>query len=130
MSAYDLSLLPPSFWVPEGDGCRATIATRGPWNPEHQHGGPPSALLARALEIDAKRASQAALRAARMTIAFHRPIPIDRFRVEVEPVREGKKVRIARAYLTDAQGRAVATAEALFIRQADVGVVATPEQAP
>lgn len=120
---------PEAFYVPEGAGFRATAATRGPWSHEHQHGGPPAALLARALEIDAARAPTP-LRPARITVAFHRPIAIDRFDVSIEPVREGKKVRIARAYLTDSQGRAVATAEALFMRRADVGVIASPDVAP
>ncbi len=118
-----------SFWVPEANAFRATEATRGPWSMDHQHGGPPSALLARALELDARTAS-VPLRAARMTVAFHRPIAIDLHRVTVEPVREGKKVRVARAYLTDATGRAVATAEALFVRTADVGVAASVDAAP
>jgi len=121
--------LPPAFWLPEGPAFRATEATRGPWSAEHQHGGPPSALLARALELDAA-ASAVPLRAARITVAFHRPIAIDLFRVSVEPVREGKKVRISRAYLTDAAGRAVATAEALFVRRADIGVAATADAPP
>lgn len=122
-------ILPSAFWIPEGGAFRATEAGRGPWSHEHLHGGPPAALLARALELDAATA-KTPLRAVRMTVAFHRPIAIDLFRVSVEPVREGKKVRIARAYLTDASGRAVATAEALFMRTADVGVAATPDAPP
>ena len=128
-----MSELPPAFFLPEGTGFRATAATRGPWSPDHQHGGPPSALLARALErfmTSGPAASSTPLRAARMTVAFHRPIAIDRFEVTVEPVREGKKVRIARATLADSSGRAVATAEALFVRRADVGVAASLDVAP
>lgn len=121
--------LPEAFYLPEGDRFRATDATRGPWSEEHQHGGPASALLARALELDAK-GSSLPLRPVRIGVAFHRPIALDVFRVTVEPVREGKKVRVSRAYLTDANGRAVATAEALFMRRADVGVPATPGTAP
>lgn len=122
--------LPAAFWLPEGgDAFRATVATRGPWSMEHQHGGPPAALLARALEQDAARIATP-MRAARITVAFHRPIAIDLHRVAVEPVREGKKVRIARAQLTDDKGRAVATAEAVFIRRADVGVAETPGAPP
>lgn len=121
--------LPPAFWLPEGDAFRATVAGRGPWSMGHLHGGPPAALLARALELDAAT-SAVPLRAARITVAFHRPVAIDVFRVSVEPVREGKKVRIARAYLTDLAGRAVATAEALFVRRADVGVAATVHPTP
>ncbi len=131
-ASTEVASLPPAFWLPEGNAFRATEATRGPWSKEHQHGGPPSALLARAHEIDAPT-SAVPVRAARITLAFHRPIALDLFRVSVEPVREGKKVRISRAYLTDATGRAVATAEALFVRRADVGVAATvhvPPRAP
>ncbi len=124
-----MSELPPAFFIPEGTGFRATAATRGPWSMDHQHGGPPSALLARALELDAARAPTA-LRAARITVAFHRPIAIDRFDITVEPVREGKKVRIARAYLNDSSGRVVATAEALFVRRADIGVPRSLDVAP
>jgi hypothetical protein len=83
--------LPPAFWLPEGNAFRATEATRGPWSMDHQHGGPPAALLARALELDAAT-SAVPLRAARITVAIHRPVAIDLFRVSVEPVREGKKV--------------------------------------
>jgi acyl-coenzyme A thioesterase PaaI-like protein len=123
--------LPPAFWIPEGDAFRATEATRGPWSMQHQHGGPPAALLARALELDAKTASSAVpVRAARMTVAFHRPVAIELFRVTVETVREGKKVRVARASLVDTSGRTVASAEALFVRTADVGVAATPDTTP
>jgi len=118
--------LPPAFWLPEGDAFRATEATRGPWSMDHQHGGPSAALLARALEMH-EATAPVPVRAVRMTVAFHRPIAIDLHRVSVEPVREGKKVRIARANLTDASGRVVATAEALFMRRADVGVTATPD---
>jgi acyl-CoA thioesterase len=114
---------PESFFLPDGGGFRATEATRGPWSVDHQHGGPPSALLARELE---RAASRDAFRAARMTVEFLRPIPIDRFRVEVTSARDGKKVKTLRARLVDAQGRDVAAAEAVFIRRADVGVPATP----
>jgi len=29
---------------------RSTMLTRGPWHPEHQHAGPPIALVCRAFE--------------------------------------------------------------------------------
>ncbi len=120
---------PESFYVPDGDGFRATIASRGPWSPQHQHGGPAAALLAGALEKDTA-ARGMPMRVARILVAFHRPIPIDRFRVTVEALRDGKKVRIAKASLLDESDRAVATAEALFIRTADVGVDASPDPPP
>src|SRR3972149_4123486 len=43
--------LPGSAFVPAGDGSwRSTELTRGPWHPEHQHAGPPIALVARQIE--------------------------------------------------------------------------------
>src|SRR5690349_18583593 len=39
-----------AFFLPDGDGWLATSHTRGPWSPAHQHGGPPAALIAHALE--------------------------------------------------------------------------------
>jgi len=42
---------PGAFFLPEGDDrFVATELGRGPWSPGHQHAGPPSALLARAIE--------------------------------------------------------------------------------
>src|SRR5437773_11505833 len=48
---YDavVSTLPP-FFIPDGERVVATESTRGPWSRHHQHGGPPAALLARAME--------------------------------------------------------------------------------
>jgi hypothetical protein len=39
-----------AFYVPDGDGFAATGLTRGPWDPDAQHAGPPGALLAREIE--------------------------------------------------------------------------------
>ena len=44
---------PAAFFELEGDRFGPTVLTRGPWRPEHQHGGPPSALVARAIELAA-----------------------------------------------------------------------------
>ncbi len=117
-----------SFYVREGDLYRATELTRGPWSPHHQHGGPPAALLAGLLE---KHAAGEDARIARFTMVFHKPIGIDRFRVALETVREGKKVRLARAYLLAAKdGKEVATAEALFVRRDTSIVAASPIEPP
>lgn len=77
-----------AFFVPDGDGWRATSHTRGPWSAMHQHGGPPAALIAHQLE-----AAVPELFVARFTVDFLRPVPIDRVRVHLEPVRHGSKVQ-------------------------------------
>lgn len=60
---------------------RASILTRGPWHHEHQHAGPPIALVCRAIE----RAAQAhgLTHIARLTSNLLRPVPIGELLVEV-----------------------------------------------
>jgi acyl-coenzyme A thioesterase PaaI-like protein len=130
---------PRAFFVREGGSegehggvFRATEATRGPWSDLHQHGGPPSALLARAVEV-ASAAAGGDMRVVRVSFAFVRPIPIELLRVAVTMARDGRRVRTLRAELRDEGDRVVATAEALFIRRAAVGVAETaaePARAP
>jgi hypothetical protein len=44
-----------AFYAPDGAGFAASELTRGPWDAESQHAGPPCALLGRALEREARR---------------------------------------------------------------------------
>jgi hypothetical protein len=76
-----------AFFLPDGDGWIATSHTRGPWSPLHQHGGPPAALVAHAIEAEAPD-----LFVSRFTIDFLRPVPIDRLRVRLQPLRAGARV--------------------------------------
>ena len=39
-----------AFYRRDGDGFASTELTIGPWSVEHQHAGPPAALLARELQ--------------------------------------------------------------------------------
>jgi hypothetical protein len=76
-----------AFFVPDGDAWVATVHTRGPWSAAHQHGGPPAALIAHAVEAGAPE-----FLVARLTVDYLRPVPIDRLRVHVEPLRAGASV--------------------------------------
>lgn len=60
---------------------RASPLTGGPWHPEHQHAGPPSALIARAVERAA--APQGLTHLGRLTVNLLRPLPIGDCRIEV-----------------------------------------------
>jgi hypothetical protein len=105
-----------AFYLPDGDGFVATPHTRGPWSPKHQHGGPPSALLARAIAAQALGFS-----VARITVDFLLPVPIDRLTVRVETVRAGAKVlRIAGRLLHG--DRVVAHALAALVRPTAVAI--------
>jgi hypothetical protein len=102
-----------AFFLPDGDGFRATPLTRGPWSRDHQHGGPPAALLARAIERES--ADGPPLQVARLIVDYLRPIPIGRVAVASELERAGRSTRLLRATLS-ADGTPLAVASALLIR--------------
>jgi hypothetical protein len=81
-----------AFYVPAGDGrFESTQATAGPWSASAQHGGPPSALLARAFELVEPDPNQ---RLARLTVEILRPIPVRPVAVTARVVRPGRKVTL------------------------------------
>jgi hypothetical protein len=61
---------------------RASALTRGPWHPDHQHAGPPSALISRAIERAA--ANEGMTHLGRLTVNLLRPAPIGDCRVETK----------------------------------------------
>ena len=106
----------PAFFVRDGDRFVATESTRGPWSRDHQHGGPPAALLARAME---QLAGDGAL-LARITFDFLRPVPIAPLAVSAEVTRAGAKVRRLKAALAAADGTLLVQASAVALRTAPV----------
>lgn len=60
---------------------RASVLTRGPWHPEHQHAGPPIALVCRAIEQAAE--AHGLTHIARLTANLLRPVPIGELAIEV-----------------------------------------------
>jgi hypothetical protein len=96
-----------AFYLPTGPGrFRSTEATAGPWSAELQHGGPPSALLAHALE---RHDPTPGLRAARMTVDVLGPIPVAPVEVATTTIRPGRRIHLVGAELS-AGGRVVARA--------------------
>ena len=84
------------FYEVEGDTAVPTELTRGPWDPDSQHAGPPAALLGRALEqipID----EGTPMRIGRVTYEVLRPLPIAPLRIEAGVERDGKRVQMAGA---------------------------------
>lgn len=108
---------PSAFFVPEGHRFVATELTRGPWSNDHQHGGPPSALIGRALERWGDDAAQFSV--ARVTVELLRPIPIGPLEVEVEPIRSSRRAQRLSARLL-AGGVEVARALGLRVRTAEI----------
>ena len=102
----------------EGDLYLPTALTEGPWSPEAQHGGPPAALLAGAIE---KSPAETDVLVARVTIELLRPVPLQPLRLESEVVRPGRKIQLVSASLSH-QGTEVARALGLRIRRTDLDI--------
>jgi hypothetical protein len=85
------------FFEPAGtDAFVATPATAGPWSEQAQHGGPPSALAARALELHEPDEGQ---RLARVAVDILRPVPLGKITVRTRTVRPGRRVALLEAVL-------------------------------
>ena len=94
---------------------RSTDHTTGPWGPDTQHLGPPSALLARAMERCAERPDT---QVARVTVEILGPVPVDELTVTARLERPGRSVELLAGELS-AGGRVVATARAWRILTSD-----------
>ena len=78
-----------SAYVSLGGGrFRSTELTRGPWDPGHQHAGPPVALAARAIEQEAAKLGM--VHVARVTASLFRPIPIAELEVDLRTEYAGR----------------------------------------
>ena len=118
-----------SFYVPLGDGrWLATPHTTGPWDPGAQHGGPPSALLGRAVQRCSPRDDMII---ARFTCEILRAIPVGEISVAARLVRPGRSVELLEATATSsADGREVARATAWRIRKTTSAPVRSRLPAP
>lgn len=104
------------------DGSYASSGlTRGPWHPDHQHGGPPIALAARGIERAA--AALDLTHVARLTANLLRPIPIAALAVEVQTEYAGRNVAHFSARLI-AGGKDVARFTAVAQREGNLEIAA------
>jgi hypothetical protein len=94
----------------------ATPLTRGPWDPNHQHAGPPIALVLRAIERVA--AEQQLTHVARLTANLFRPIPVAELAIEVKVDYAGRNSAHISAAIYG-EGKEVARLTALVQRQID-----------
>ncbi|MEN9314426.1 MAG: hypothetical protein RIS35_819, partial [Pseudomonadota bacterium] len=76
MNPNDIQPLPPAAYTRlDTRTYRSSALTRGPWHHEHQHAGPPIALVCRAIEQAAREHGLTHI--ARLTANLLRPVPID-----------------------------------------------------
>jgi hypothetical protein len=116
---YD-QLTPESF--------RANTATTGPWDPTLQHGGPPIALLGRALELLGGPANS---RIGHLAFDFFSPVPVSDVAVSTAVLRAGRRIQFSEATMR-AGGRVVlrATAGHLLAEPRRSPVVPSPFVVP
>jgi hypothetical protein len=105
----------------------ASGSTAGPWFPDAQHMGPPSALLVRALE---RRSGRDDVRLARLTVEVLGKVPVGALELRARVARAGRTIELVTAELAapdPASGttRAVARATGWFHGVVDTTEVAT-----
>jgi Thioesterase-like superfamily len=118
--------VPESFYEPDGDRFLSTELTRGPWDPDAQHAGPPAALVARELE---RLEDAEDFQVGRMTLEIMRAVPIAPLTVRAEVVRPGRSVQLIEATLSDEEGE-VMRARAWRLRTNEVELPDLPRDPP
>lgn len=120
--------MPEAFYEQLDDSTfRPSPHTAGPWDARHQHGGPPSALLGRAMERAARLGDAIT---ARVTVEILGPIPVEAdLELTAQSLRSGRSVELLSADLS-AGGRVVATARCWRIRTGSIPVTAPGDDVP
>jgi hypothetical protein len=116
----------PAFYVAIGDDrFISTVHTSGPWDPGLQHGGPPSALAARAIERESPSWPATVVR---MSVDILGPVPVAELVVRSRVLRPGRSVELVEAEVV-AGARAVLRAQAWRVRRAELSLPHTPSAA-
>lgn len=85
----------PAFYTQVDENTFDSSAdTAGPWSPDTQHGGPPSALLTRQIERFNPREGH---RLARVAVDILKPVPVGRLHTRVTSLQRGRRVELLEA---------------------------------
>jgi hypothetical protein len=114
-----------AVFVAQDGGFVATELSRGPWDPDAEHGGAPAALLMRAFE---RLPAAEELRTSRVTYEFMRPVPLGALEVSASVVRPGRRVQLLEGSIVAPDGTEVVRARALQVAAA--ATAAGPEDPP
>jgi hypothetical protein len=90
-----------AFYSADGDRFAPSELTRGPWDPDAQHAGPPAALLGRAIEACASREGA---QVARITLEILGPVPLAPLTASARVARPGRGVELLEASLRGPDG--------------------------
>jgi len=124
---YELMPHINAFYLPDGDGFTPTDYTRGPWSPEHQHAGPPAALMGRAVQHHPTPDSTP-WPVTRFVLDLLRPIPMSRLTTRTTELRASRSVQEVQVTL-HANDRLICKASALRLRRGPPLFPATPARA-
>jgi hypothetical protein len=120
---------PAAFYRPDGPRYVSTELTRGPWDRDFQHAGPPAALLGREIERLRDRDPEdlgPEFQLARITFEILRPVPIEPLTVSAALVRPGRRVALCEATLASEADELI-RAKSWLIRR---GYVELPDEEP
>lgn len=116
-----------AFYLPAGPGqFESSPATAGPWSAASQHGGPPSALLAREFERTVADPGQ---RLARIAVEILRPLPVRPLIVRARVARPGRRVTLLDGAI-EVDGQEFILARGWRIARSDTAAAATPTSVP
>lgn len=113
------------FTTEDNEWFSPTDHTRGPWHVEHCHAGPPTGLIARAVEQLAPLQ-----RLTRLTVNLHRPIPFSGFRISAGVEKSGRVVTTCHAAIIDQQGKVCANATSLHMTRQPEAKLPTHKRPP
>lgn len=77
-----------AFTAIDANRFRASELTRGPWSPDHQHAGPPVAMVCRAFEQAGHKLGLTQV--SRLTANLLRPVPIGELHIDVNTDHGGR----------------------------------------
>ena len=98
---------------------RASALTRGPWDPKHQHAGPPIAMVCRAIEAVAQQHGLTHI--GRLTANLLRPLPLAELQIEVGTDYAGKSAAHYSARVCS-EGKELARFTALAQREIELSL--------
>ena len=104
-----------SYFQSAGSGVMPLPHAHAPWGEDMLHGRLLGGLAARALEAGHVAPGW---RAARLTVDLFRPAPMARVEIDVRPVRDGRRIKVADALLRCA-GHDVGRVTAVFLAEGD-----------
>lgn len=116
-SAPHAPLPPAAYTVLSPRTVRASVLTRGPWDPQHQHAGPPIAMVCRAIESVAQ--DHGLTHIGRLTANLLRPLPIADLEIEVTTDYAGRNAAHYSARLWG-EGKELARFTALAQRESEL----------